>query len=689
MKKYKQILSCAAAIAAACTLTGKAFADSGLFVEIIPTTGGASIFVDTDKGQKKISPYIYGINDIGDLKNISPTVIKQRGVSLSSYNWETNYSNSGAEGMNANDISLVDDYPSSKWETPGLCAEKLAARSRMNNIPVKLLTLPMMGYAAADSMGIVANDESSKNTRWKQVLFSKNDTYLNHPDINDDTVYIDEYVSFLVNRFGTASEGGINGYFLDSEPDKWNTNFPVLNLSPLTFSELADRSASLANAVKAIDSNAFVFGPSVSGLQGCIDLGNPSDTGLSAAEGEYSWFIDYYLSEMRARSAQTGYRLLDVLDVHYYTEAQTPLGEDIRTGTDQVANALRMQSVRTLWDPDYTETSVTVMMNKQFTPVIPNLQASIRMNYPKTRLSFSEYDFGGGENMSGAIAEIDALGVFAEQEVYLACLSPLSDKYPFQKAALNLYTDYDGNGSGFGDTLVFSENHNDELSSVYAAVDSDEPEKLRIILTNKQMVTEKDFDIVISSEKYSYELESAFAINSDNADIEECDIENFTYDDNTVSFTADPLGAYILVLNGTSAEETDISESVWTTESTESDTDISEESHLPEDSTVPSETQSLLVISDMTESETEVINPSDETVPDLTESQTESSETAKETVSETELTESTSISEDTSHSDPQEEEAPPSVPLPLKIIISMMCLTVIGGVIYILIFDRK
>ena len=83
---------------------------------------------------------------------------------------------------------------------------------------------------------------------------------------------------------------------------------------------------------------------------------------------------------MRAKSAEAGYRLLDVLDVHYYTEAQTPLGVDVLTGNDEFSNAFRMQAVRTLWDSDYTEASNVVMMYKQFTPVIPTLQASIRMN---------------------------------------------------------------------------------------------------------------------------------------------------------------------------------------------------------------------------------------------------------------------------------------------------------------------
>ena len=690
MKKYKQIISFFAAFSLICGLTGGAFADNEMYVEIIPETGSVNITVDTGRDIRKISPYIYGINDIGDIRSISPTVIKQTGMSLSTYNWETNYSNSGILGMNANDIYLVDEYPSTKWDTPALYAEKLAAKSRSYEIPVKLITLPMMGYVAADSMGIVSDDEFSKSTRWHKVKFNKNDTYLNNPDTDDDTVYVDEYVSFLVNRFGSSSEGGINGYFLDSEPDKWSENFPVLHEPPLTFSELVDRSAELANAVKAIDSNAFVFGPSLSGLRGCIDLGNSSGRALSDPQNEYSWFIDYYLSEMRARSAEKGYRLLDVLDVHYYTEAQTTQGVDILTGTDDISNAFRMQSVRTLWDPDYTEASSTVMMYKQFTPIIPTLQASIRMNYPKTRLSFSEYDFGGGSNMSGAIAEIDALGIFASQEVYLACLAPQSEDYPFQKAALNLFTNYDGNGSGFGTSLVYSDNENDNMSSVYAALDDSDPEILRLILTNKQMVNEKDFRIEISSDEYTYELESAAAIDKETAEIYQPDTEMFDCSDNIISFSADTTSAYMLVLRGTVPEaETEDTDSLWVTDSSEAETvisDITSESADPE----VSESEEPVIVTES--SEYEFIDPSDETVPDLIETEITVPSFVEEVTSETEITSDQSITEEITSetsgiSDENEKES--KVPMPLKIIISLMCLTVVVGMGYVMLFDKK
>lgn len=692
MKKYKQIISFSAAVAIVSGMTGAAFAESQMFVEIIPETGNVSVTVDTDRDIKKISPYIYGINDIGDLRNISPTVIKQTGVSLSTYNWETNYSNSGIAGMNTNDISLVDDYPSSKWSTPALYADKLAARSRMYNIPVKLITLPMMGYVAADSMGIVSRDDS---TRWHEIKFNKNDTYLNNPDTDDDTVYIDEYVSFIVNRFGSSSEGGINGYFLDSEPDKWSENFPVIDREPVTFAELVDRSAELANAVKAIDSNAFVFGPSLSGLKGCIDLGNKSGRAAADPQNEYSWFVDYYLSEMRAKSVEAGYRLLDVFDVHYYTEAQTPLGVEVLTGTDDFSNAFRMQAVRTLWDSDYTEASNVVMMYKQFTPVIPTLQASIRMNYPKTRLSFSEYDFGGGGNMSGAIAETDALGTFASQEVYLACLAPRSEEYPFQKAALNLFTNYDGNGSGFGDHLVYADNGNDSMSSVYAAVDSDEPDVLRIIVTNKQMVNTKDFEIELNSDEFTYELENVFAINSSDASINKTDLEGFESEDNKISFTADTLSVYMLVLKAQIPEDSDISESVWSTAPEDIMPDDPENSSVSSDVSAE-ETAEGTVTETVSEENYEnvPIEPSDETVPDLTEYENHTDTSYEESGSETETTSESSVSEKSSESEDNsdisdETESTQKVPLVLKILVSLMCLTVAGGIVYVLFFDKN
>ena len=673
MKKHKRILAFSAALLTAFSLPCSSYADNKMIIEILPETSEAQITVIPQKDRKKISPYIYGINDNDSISGISPQVIKQSGKALSTYNWETNFSNEGSAGMNMNDISLVDTYPSTKWSTPALYTDSLITRAKMNDIPVRLVTLPMMGYVAGDSMGIVSNDELSRNTRWKKLQFHKNSAYLNQPDTNDEYVYIDEYVSYLVNRYGSAADGGINGYFLDNSPDRWHESYEVLGLERITPSELISRSAELSYAVKTIDSRAFVFGPSLDRLQGCINLNNP-DAWSETSGIEYSWFIDYYLSQMREEGEKLGCRLLDVLDVHYYTEAMTPVGIPVLTADDEFSNAYRMQAVKTLWNSDYTENSVTVLMNKQFTPLIPTLQASIRINYPGTRLSFSEYDFGGGSNISGAIAQIDALGTFARGEVYLACLSPVSDDYSFQKAALNLFTDYDGNGTSFGDTLVYADNADDSMSSVYAAINENSPEELRIIVTNQNMTKEKSFDISIDSDEYVYQFSKAYTI-SDEAEIVESNSEIFEYADNSLHFEADTTSVYMLVFN---AETPENNSSAEATESTE---DVSTENTTADSSTnVVSETE-VTEYAETTASET--------TISEIISETSVSTETETTTITTAEITAATSDKSDTSYVTTPSDNDEKTVAMPVKIIISILAGAVGLGVVYILIFDRK
>ncbi len=704
MKFSKKITALAAALLTA-ALPCSSYASASIMVEIIPETSEVSISVDPNKDKIKISPYIFGMNVKGDMSGISPTVIKQTGSELSTYNWETNYSNPGAEGFNANDVSLIKNYPSSKWSSPALYTDSLYSRSLMDGINVRLVTLQMMGYVAKDSMGIVSDDELSKNTRWCTVSFNKNDTYSNQPDTDDDVVYIDEYVSYLVNRYGLAAEGGINGYFLDTDPDLWASRFSVLGLDQITPDELINRSEQLSLAVKTIDNKAFVFGPSLSGLQGCINLNNPDAWDEKMHSGkEYFWFIDYYLSEMKRVSEENQIRLLDVLDIHYYTEAMTPVGTSVLTGDDPYCNAYRMQAVKTLWDPEFTENSITVLYNKQFTPLIPTLQASIRTNYPGTRLSFSEYDFGGGSNISGAIAQTDVLGTFAKENVYLACLSPvLGDykDYKFQKSAIRLYTDYDGQGSSFGDTMVYAENNGDNTSSVFAAIDEDKPEKLRIILTNKNMVNQKHFDISINSDSYIYELSQAYTIDKGNAEIIEADLEMFKNENNTLSFDADTTSIYMLVLDGKNSDETngtETSESVWQTETAESITVSSEgstttvssetESSSENNSTSvsDSETETQTVYESDTE-QTTAMNPANSAAPGIPEVTKVTSDSV--TISSSESMHSESRPEESEIITDPISSKNEAVSAPIKIIVSILAGTVFIGVAYILIFDKK
>ena len=86
--------------------------------------------------------------------------------------------------------------------------------------------------------------------------------------------------------------------------------------------------------------------------------------------------------------------------------------------------------------------------------------------------------------------------------VFLACLSPdKNDDTTYQYSAINLFTNYDGNGGEFGDVSVRAENDNTELCSSFAAIDNEGV--LNVILTNKSDSLTETINIDISSE-YGY-----------------------------------------------------------------------------------------------------------------------------------------------------------------------------------------
>lgn len=504
--------------------------------------------IDTEKGRTPVSPYIYGIADTVRLSGLTVNAVKQSNVSVSTYNWETNNANTGADLYNSNDNSLVSRYPNGMWAEPGLYSYALVSDANSCGIAGRFVTLPMLGYAAGDGNGMVMEPRSKAPERWVSVIPGKNDVLTTIPDINDNLTYTDEYVHYLVTRYGTADSGGITGYFLDREPEYWHENFPMLELSPVSAASLTEKSIILSQAVKAVDDSAMVFGPSLRGLTSYISLNDAPD--WNKVGSGYNWFIDYYLAEMRTAEKASGERLLDCLDLHYYTESVSPTGDKVIDCTDyshEQCNRTRMQTVRTLWDPDYTELS-NVHSFKQYTPLIPILQASIQLYYPGTKLSFSEYDFGGGDHISGGIAQADALGCFAEQGVYLACLRPLSEECSYQRSAIELYTNYDGKGSSFGDTIVKADNGSDINSSVFASINGSDPTRLTVVASNKNYTLDKEITFNISSEA-EYDSVTVYGMNSESSEIKKIGtVKNIS--GNSFEYEMPPLSVYIFEING-------------------------------------------------------------------------------------------------------------------------------------------
>ncbi len=488
----------------------------------------------SDEG-KPISPYIYGINDHGLDDSVKATSVRQGGNRYTAYNWETNYSNAGSDWKNSSDDFI------SKSDKPAAAATKLSSDASKAGIAYKLATLQMAGYVSADKAGTVNADEAAPSARWNEVKFDKEGDLSLTPDLTDGVVYMDEYVNYLVKTLGdSTTEKGIQAYSLDNEPALWSYTHSLVHPDTLSFSELVEKSVSLSKAVKSVDKNAEIFGPA---LYGYTAFDHLQDDNAWKAEwaGKYDWFISYYLDQMKKAEEESGQRLLDVLDIHYYTEAQGTCGTRMcsdPTHTECIDEML--QSYRTLCEKGYTENSWIGKYCQQNIPILSRMQESIDKYYPGTKLAITEYSFGGGDCIAGGIAEIDALGTFAKNDVYFATM--WADNAPYQYSGINMFTNFDGNGSSFGDTLIESTTDDYVKSTSYAAVDSDDKGDVTVIVTNKSQTQVEKATINLENSDLDYKNAAVYVLSGKSSKIEHMtSLKNI--DDNTFTVEIPPLAA--------------------------------------------------------------------------------------------------------------------------------------------------
>jgi hypothetical protein len=246
----------------------------------------------------------------------------------------------------------------------------------------------------------------------------------------------------------------------------------------VTYAELVERTIRFAGAVK----DAWPEAPTL----GFVSYGYAGFTTLQGApDGAGRPFIPFFLGELRAAETAAGKRLVDYLDLHWYPEARGD-GARISDVADGTGAAARVQAARSLWDPGYEEDSwiVNDVLNAPIA-LIPSLRDDIAAAYPGTKLSFTEWNFGGGDHISGALATADVLGVFGREQVGLATIwllrAPARER--FTLAGLRVFTNFDGAGGGFGGTSVSSTTSDVERVTAYAS--DDNGSRQVIVLINK------------------------------------------------------------------------------------------------------------------------------------------------------------------------------------------------------------
>ena len=475
----------------------------------LAVTDEAGVTLSVDPASRHaISPYIYGVNfltDDGDAMRSMPpwygaavpagvTLSRLGGNRYSAYNWRTNFSNAGADYRHQNDRYL------DSTTTPGEAVRRRVAAAAARGAAT-LVTIPMLPFVAADDEGVPLDTLGSTRERRLAAHFVPNRP-APRPGDAPGMVYQSEFVRWLDSTMRARGDSQPVFWSLDNEPDIWHvTHSEIMSDSAgkprkQTYDGFAATSIAFAGAVKATLPHATVFGPATATWAGIATLGQTPDK--DPVHGSDP-FLEVYLDRFREAEATSGRRLLDVLDVHWYPEMGERFGgitnEWVQQDTDIVNT--RLQAPRSLWDSTYDEQSWVSRVTGGAIALIPRLRRMIDGHYPGTALSISEYFYGRAGDISGGLAQADALGIFGREGLFAATMWPQgapgaydndgARTYAYALGAFRLFRNYDGAGGSFGSTGLGAWSSDRARASIYASRRGDG--RLVLVVINKTRAT--------------------------------------------------------------------------------------------------------------------------------------------------------------------------------------------------------
>jgi len=495
---------------------------------------------------RPISRLIYGVNaKYSDAAGWGPelppqiTLTRLGGNRWTAWNWENGWSNAGSDWSYSNDQYLTTNT------TPGAAVKPEADAAFAANTGF-IVTLPIIGWVSKSVSGINLPAPSAPNqttpatpsATYFQPMQAKNPAGAGSgvPHGNQGTLYADDFVKWLDTRYPGRPTHPTSPLLLslDNEPDLWGSThqeirgrapgnkevFIALNLAGQD--ELVSKSIASAAAAKDVNPGIQTMGFVSYGWWGlCALQNNPPPPYTRPGGGIYNWYVDVYLDKMKQASDAQSRRLLDIFDFHWYPEAEgsgyrriigtwDPSAGEYAPQDAQTQDA-RMQAPRSLWDPQYSESSwITRDTGSGPIRVLNRIKDSINTWNPGTRIAVTEWWYGRGGDISGGIAVADVLGIFAREGVYAATMWNLSDpnapSYGGSRtaamkavmAAFRAYLNYDGAGHGFGDTYLKTEVSDsavtnraiqNERMTAYASIDQSDPRRMVIIAINKSQTT--------------------------------------------------------------------------------------------------------------------------------------------------------------------------------------------------------
>jgi hypothetical protein len=440
----------------------------------------ASVRVRTDVEGHRISDRIYGLVEWSPekLEKYRVPITRWGGNTSSRYNWKINADNGAKDWFFKNrgkSIAMLDD--------------NAYLKQLKFNQPLKAgsyLTLPMLGWVAKDhssysypvseygpQQGIEPNHSDVGNgitTMGRELPGEASKTSTPAPP-----EFVAEAVKFTVGKIDPSNR---NRYWvLDNEPMLWNETHRDVRPEPLGYDELWDRTVRYAEAIRSADPGAKIAGYCSWGWTDLVasNLDKGNDNYVTRADSKAHGGIpmaEWFIKKCGEYKQKNNRDLVDVFDFHWYPQARF-MGKDPYTdrGMDLAFNQLRLRTLRELWDPTYQSESWVKDSNKgQPVQVIRRIKGWIEKHNPGMELCLGEYNFGGSDNMSGALAQSELFGILAREKVDLAFLWERPSGS--METAWQVYRNYDGVGGRFGERYFPIESAEKDLS-IHAAKRSD------------------------------------------------------------------------------------------------------------------------------------------------------------------------------------------------------------------------
>jgi hypothetical protein len=439
--------------------------------------------VNTAENRKAISKNIYGINY--DDNNPTDSQLKfpvERwgGNNTTRYNWKLDVTNRAEDWYYIN----IPYHNEGTTET-----DKLIDRVAANGGQV-LLTIPTIGWVAKD-----------REVRWSYSVdqygeqrstapgypdagngIRADGTHIGGADPEDTSVRVGPEFAVEWIRHLQNSGDRVNFYALDNEPEIWHITHRDIHPEAPTYDEIWNFTREYGAAIKAQDPDAQIFGPTSWGW--CAYFFSSADQradGPDRQAHDGKPFLQWYLEQVRNYEKETGVRLVDYLDIHFYPQ-ENGIAED--NESSYVAKR-RFQSLKSLYDPHFVDESWI----SEPIRLIPRMKEMIDQYNPGMKLAITEYNFGNGTGLSAGLAQAEALAIFGREGVDLATRfgnlragTPLED-------AFKMYLDYDGQGSSLDGTSVAASSSNVNAVGAYAIKGVNG--ELFVLLFNKDTVARR------------------------------------------------------------------------------------------------------------------------------------------------------------------------------------------------------